>query len=97
MLIYFEKDDGNEIVLKTLRKTKYVQDFFDNELEKYTRYSCGGNSFYYIEQSNTAVYKIDVTKDFAIKTVRISYAQGNADCLCETPLTGKEASELCNK
>ncbi len=97
LMMYFKKDDGNEIVMKTLRKSDYVKNFFDEELNKLTRYSCGTHSFYYIDDTHTAIYSIKVEKKFAIKTVRINYAQGDADCLCETDLTGVEAEKLCSK
>lgn len=97
LLMYYTKDDGNQLVFKTLRKSQYVKDYFDGELEKLTRYSCGTHSFYYNDETNTAIYSIDVKKDFAIKTVIINYVQGDADCLCETELTGAEAGSLCNK
>ena len=97
LMMYFKKDDGNEIIMKTLRKSDYVKEFFDGELNKMTRYNCGTHSFYYDDTTNTAIYSIDVEKNFAIKTVRIKYVQGSADCLCETSLTGAEAGSLCNK
>lgn len=97
LLTYFIKDDGEEIELKTLRKSQYVKDFFENELYNMTRYNCANNSFYYIDESNTAIYSIDVTKNFAVKTIKIKYAQGNVDCLCETPSTGKLATNECSK
>jgi hypothetical protein len=97
LLMYYTKDDGNQLVFKTLRKSQYIKDFFDGELEKLTRYSCGNHSFYYNDETNTAIYSIDVKKDFAIKTVTINYVQGDADCLCETELTGAEAGSLCNR
>lgn len=84
LLMFFEKDDGKEIVLKTLRKSDYVKDFFDGELEKMTRYKCANTVFYYNDESKTAIYSIDVKKDFAIKTVTIKYAHGDADCLCNS-------------
>ena len=97
LLMFFESDNGEEITFKTLRKTKYVQEFFDGEMDNLTRYNCGTQDFYYIEESNTAIYKIEVTKNFAIKTVKIKYAHGNADCLCETSLTGEKATNLCSE
>lgn len=84
LLMFFEKDDGKEIVFKTLRKSDYVKEFFDGELEKMTRYKCANTVFYYNDESKTAIYSIDVKKDFAIKTVKIKYAHGDADCLCNS-------------
>jgi hypothetical protein len=96
-MMYFKKDDGKEIVMKTLRKSQYVKDFFDGELDKLTRYNCGTNSFYYIDETNTAIYRIDIEKNFAIKTVRIKYTQGEADCLCEAGLNGVDPGNSCVK
>ncbi len=96
MLMFFAKDDGNEIVLKTLRKTKYVQQYFDSRLMNMTRYNCDGYSFFYDDAKQTAIYNITVEKNFVVKTVKITYAQGNADCLCEAKVTGKEAEKICS-
>ncbi len=96
LMMFFTKDDGNEIVLKTLRKTAYVKDFFDDRLMNMTRYSCDGYSFYYDDITETAIYNITVDKNFAIKTVKIEYAKGDANCLCEAKSIGKEAEEKCN-
>lgn len=97
LLTYFIKDNGEEIELKTLRKTEYVKNFFDNELAKMTRYNCANNTFYYNDESNTAIYNIDVTKNFAVKTIKIKYAQGDVDCLCETTSKGKLATDECSR
>ena len=96
MLMFFTKDDGNEIVLKTLRKTKYVQQYFDDRLMNMTRYNCDGYSFFYDDSKQTAIYSITVDKSFVMKTVKITYAQGNADCLCEAKVIGKEAEKICS-
>lgn len=98
LLMFFEKDTGNEITLKTLRKSKYVTDFFDGELSKMTQYNCNGYRFFYDDERKTAIYdKIEVEKDGAIKTVKIEYAVGDADCLCSLNLKGKDAEAICNK
>lgn len=95
LLMFFEKDTGNEITLKTLRKSQYIKDYFDEELSKMTRYNCDGYSFYYNDETNTAIYNIKVEKDFAIKTVTIDYATGDADCLCIIRTAGKSAEDIC--
>lgn len=84
LLMFYEKDDGKEIVLKTLRKSQYVKDYFEKELENMTIYKCENTLFYYNDESKTAIYSIDVKKDFAIKTVTIKYAHGDANCLCNS-------------
>ena len=83
LLTFFIKDDGNELVLKTLRKTRYVQEFFDEQLSNMTRYRCNGYSFYYDDNNGTAIYVIKVEKSIFLKTITVSYAKGNADCLCD--------------
>ena len=55
------------------------------------------NTFYYNEETQTAIYSIDVTKDWGIKTVKIKYAHGDYNCLCNTEFTGKRATELCSE
>ena len=95
LLMFFEKDTGNEITLKTLRKSQYLKDYFDDELSKMTRYNCDGYSFYYNDETSTAIYSIDVDKEFAMKTITIKYAKGNADCLCEIKAVGKNAEDIC--
>ena len=93
LLMYFEKDDGSELVMKTLRKSQYVKDFFDGELESNTKiYRCQYHTFYYNEKTQTAIYSIDVSKDWGIKTVKIKYAHGDDNCLCNTEFTGKKAT-----
>lgn len=84
LLMFFEKDNGKEIVLKTLRKSEYVKDYFDKELENMTIYKCDNSIFYYNDESKTAIYDIDIKKDFAVKTVTIKYAHGDANCLCNS-------------
>ena len=82
LLTFFIKDDGNEIVLKTLRKSDYVKEYFDSYLSNLAMYNCGERHFYYDEKTNTAIYDIDVEKTFAIKTITVKYNNGTADCLC---------------
>ncbi|MBR1385907.1 MAG: hypothetical protein IJ568_03645 [Bacilli bacterium] len=97
-MMFFVKDDGNELVMKTLRKTQYVKEFFAGELQKLTRYNCDGYSFYYIDETKTAIYTdIYVTKNHVVKTVTVNYAQGDADCLCNAHSVGKRAEEICKK
>ena len=100
MLMFYVRDNNNELTLKTLRKSDYVKDYFDDELSKMTWYNCEGNySFYYDDENHTAIYYVDVEKDFAIKTVKIRYAYGDADCLCNAGkrLSALENNEMCTK
>ena len=99
MLMFYINDDGEELTMKTLRKSDYVKSFFDGELGTMTRYNCeGGYSFYYSTESNAAIYSIDVTKKNIVKTIKVRYANGDADCLCNAGkiLTAKQAAELCS-
>ena len=96
-MMFFIKDDGNELVMKTLRKSDYVKEFFAGELQNLTRYNCDGYSFYYIDESNTAIYTdILVTKKGIVKTVTVNYAKGDHDCLCNAGVVGKKAEEMCS-
>lgn len=99
MLMFYINDDGEELTMKTLRKSDYVKSFFDGELGTMTRYKCdGGYSFYYNNDSKAAIYSIDVIKKNVVKTVKIRYANGDADCLCNAGkiLNAKEAEEKCS-
>jgi hypothetical protein len=98
LLLFFKSDDGNKLVFKTLRKSKYVKDYFNEKLSNYTRYNCNGNTFYYDDINRFAIYDINVEKDFIVKTITIDYAEGEANCLCnaaEQFVFGKEAEDMC--
>lgn len=97
LMMFYKSDDGNTLTLKTLRKSKYVEDFFNEKLSKLTKYNCGSYSFYYDDIYKTAFYSIDIDKDFAIKKVTINYANGNANCLCSAGVIGSEAEKICSK
>jgi len=97
LMMFYKSDDGNTLTLKTLRKTKYIEDFFNEKLSKLTKYNCNGYSFYYDDNTQTAIYSIKIKKDFAIKKVTITYANGNSNCLCNANAIGKEAEEICLK
>ena len=96
-MMFFKKDDGNTLVFKTLRKSKYVENYFDGELNKMRRYNCDGYSFFYDENNEMAIYSIKIEKDFAVKEVTINYAVGDANCLCNANATGKTAEDICSK
>ena len=95
LLMFFKSDKDNKLVLKTLRKSQYIEDFFEDEFRYLTKYNCGDYSFYYDSRNLCAIYGVDIDKDFAIKTVTIEYAYGDADCLCNINEIGKKAEELC--
>lgn len=99
LLMFFEEDTGTQVTFKTLRKTKYVEDFFETQLNKLTLYKCDstGKNLYYDENTGTAIYDIKVEKNGIVKTVTIDYVKGNKDCLCVSTVTGKQAERLCNR
>ena len=97
LLMFFRSDKDNKLVLKTLRKSEYVKDYFDETLSRMIRYNCNGYSFYYDNKNLYAIYDIDIKKNFAIKTVTIEYASGDANCLCNAGVIGKAADDICNK
>lgn len=84
LLTFFVKDEDGEIVFKTLRKSEYVRNYFEANLVNLTKYNCGNDEFYYDEQTRTAIYDIVVEKKFVIKTIKVKYAYGDADCLCNS-------------
>lgn len=73
MLYFFVKDEDNVIEFKTLRKSEYNVEYFDNYLASLDKYSCNSSNFYYDSKYKLAIYRIDVDKKFAIKTVKITY------------------------
>lgn len=83
LLTFFVSDDGNEIVLKTLRKSDYLKEYFDLYLSNLARYNCDTTGFYYDSSTKTAIYDITVEKDFAVKTIKIKYTNGDANYLCD--------------
>ena len=97
LMMYFVKDDGNELMFKTLRKSSYLDEYFESKLINLPRYTCGSNVFYYDSEKELAIYDIDIDKTFAIKTVTIRYATGNYDCLCNMETDLKSAEEMCNR
>ena len=97
LLMFFKSDKDNKIELKTLRKSQYLKDYFDNQLKYMTKYNCGGYDFYYNDKDFFAIYDIKIEKDFIMKTVTIEYAAGDANCLCNVGVTGKRAEEKCLK
>lgn len=97
LMMFYKSDDGNTLTLKTLRKTRYIEEFFNEELSNLTKYNCNGYSFYYDENTQTAIYGVKIKKDFGIKKVTISYANGSSNCLCNANTIGKNAEEKCLK
>ena len=73
LLYYYVSDEDNVVTFKTLRKSTYDEEFRDNYLNSLTKYDCKNESFYYDERYNLAIYKYTVTKNIAIKTIKISY------------------------
>ena len=83
-MLFYLKDDGNEAKFVTLRKSDYVKDFFSTYLEKLDFYNCGTkNTFYYDQDKKTAIYSIDVKKNFALKWITINYTNGEINELCK--------------
>ena len=73
MLYFFVKDEDNVIEFKTLRKSEYNVEYFDNYLASLDKYSCNSSNFYYDSRYKLAIYKVDVDKKFAVKTIKITY------------------------
>ena len=97
LMMFFKGDDGNILTLKTLSNAEYIKNFFNDNLSKLAKYNCNGYSFYYDDKYNTAIYSVKIKKDFLIKKVKIEYANGDLQCLCNANLVGKEAEKLCLK
>ena len=97
LLMFFRSDKDNKLVLKTLRKSQYVKEYFDNKLNNLIKYNCGDYEFYYDSQNFYAIYNVEVDKNFIMKTVTIEYAAGDANCLCNAGVVGKPAEDICLK
>ena len=74
---YFVNDSDNIITFKSLRKSEYLQQYFDeylSNLEEFDYYICGNDkAFYYNEDTNLMIFSISVEKKIAIKTIKVYY------------------------
>ena len=88
---YFVSDktkDGVEhtVTFKTLKKTsnvkKYFDEFFDNT-DKYDLYFCDEDSVYYYNSTgNYFIKEVNISKNFAIKTIKITYSVEDENTFC---------------
>ena len=85
--LYFVNDKDNVITFKTLRKSEYIKEYFDeylSNLNNYDYYVCGqGKSVYYNEKTNVVIYDIVVRKNIALKTIKINYDIKDPGKVCE--------------
>lgn len=81
---YFVGDKDNTVKFITLRKSKYLNDYYNEYLEGFIFYSCaeGENTFYYNEKSKTLIKEIKVEKKFALKTIEITYDTRTPEEVC---------------
>lgn len=81
---YFLKDKDNKVKFVTLRKSKYLNDYYNEYLEGFVFYSCseGEKTFYYNEKTFSLIKEIKVEKKFAIKTVEITYDTRSPEEVC---------------
>ncbi len=82
MLYYFVSDKDGIIEFKTLRKSDYDREYFDDYLNDLDRYTCKGKSFYYDSKNKLAIYNIKVEKKIAIKTIKINYEILDINKIC---------------
>ena len=61
---YFVKDKDNKVKFVTLRKSKYLNDYYNEYLEGFVFYSCseGEKTFYYNEKTFSLIKEIKVEK-----------------------------------
>ena len=83
LLYYFVKDKDGVIEFKTLRKSSYDREYFDEYLNGLDKYDCSGKIFYYDKKYNLVINSIKVEKKIAIKTVLIDYEIKDADEICK--------------
>ena len=82
LLYFFVKDEDKVVEFKTLRKSEYDKEYFDEYLDKLDRYTCNNEIFYYDKNYNLAIYDIKVEKKFALKTIKISYDVFDVNEVC---------------
>lgn len=84
---YFISDKDGIITLKTLSKTKFVKEYFDEELndsEIYDLYYCDLDMpYYYNNIGKYFITKIEVKKNIAIKTIKIYYSTEDYNTFCD--------------
>lgn len=81
---YYINDKDHKVKFVTLRKSKYLKDYYNEYLEGFIFYSCkeGKNTFYYNEQTKTLIKEIKIEKHFAIKTIEITYDTKTPEEVC---------------
>lgn len=79
---YFMKDEENEITLTTIRKSKFLKEYFGEYLSTLDYYYCDGRTIYYDKKNKTSIFDIEVKKTFAIKTIKIKYSDKGLEDLC---------------
>ena len=85
---YFVSDKDGVITLKTLGKTKFVKEFFDEELnnsEVYDLYYCNTEEpYFYHNVGKFFITNVEVTKKVFIKTIKIHYSIDDYNTFCKT-------------
>lgn len=81
---YYINDNGKEVKFVTLRKSSYLNDFYNEYLEGFTFYSCynGTKTFYYNEDTDTLIYNVDVKKVLGIKIITVKYENSVPGTVC---------------
>lgn len=83
LLYYFVKDKDGVIEFKTLRKSSYDREYFDEYLGDLDKYDCDGKTFYYDKKYNLVIHDIKVNKTFVMKTILINYEINDVNELCK--------------
>ena len=83
LLYYFVKDKDGVIEFKTLRKSDYDREYFDEYLGDLDKYDCNGKTFYYDKKYNLIINSIKVNKKFVMKTILIDYDIKDANEICK--------------
>jgi len=86
---YYVSSNDNTIVFKTLRKStntkKFFEEFLDSEM--FDKYYCNNDNskvYYYNSEEKYFIYDIEVSKSFAIKTIKVNYTTIDENSFCET-------------
>lgn len=81
---YYVDDKDNKVEFITLRKSQYLNDYYNEYLEGFIFYSCaeGENTFYYNEKTKTLIKEIKVEKKFVIKTIEVTYDTRTPEEVC---------------
>ena len=86
MFMYYKSDKNNKVVFKTIRKSNYLYEYFNeylSNLDVFDYYICNnGKTIYYNEDTSLGIYNVDIVDKFGIKTIKIKYDYRDKNNVC---------------